>query len=82
MIRCILHIKWSQVQEKHIKNREVREMFFDIPNIDAFINKRTARYIGKVARSDDTTLPKKFLAAWINKAQKLEVLNSPVTITS
>jgi hypothetical protein len=56
------------VREKHMKNKEVRGLFFNIPNIDAFINKRTARYVGKVARSDDTTLPKKFLAAWINKA--------------
>jgi hypothetical protein len=59
------------VREKHIKNKEVRGLFFNIPNIDAFINKRTARYIGKVVRLDDTTLPKKFLVAWINKAQKI-----------
>jgi hypothetical protein len=71
MIRRILHIKWSQVREKHIKNKEVRGLFFNIPNIDASINKRTARYVGKVMRSDDTTLPKKFLVAWINKAQKI-----------
>jgi hypothetical protein len=45
-------------------------MFFNIPNIDAFINKRTARYVGKIARSDDRALPKKFLAAWINKPRK------------
>ena len=59
------------MKEKHIKNKEVRVLFFNIPNIDAFINKRTARYVGKVMRSDDTTLPKKFLAAWINKARKI-----------
>ncbi len=69
-IRHILHIKWHQVREKHVKNREVRAMFYNIPNVDAFINKRTARYVGKVARSKDVTLPKKFLAAWINKARK------------
>jgi hypothetical protein len=45
-------------------------MFLNIPNIDAFINRRTARYIGKIARSNDSTLPKKFLAGWINKARK------------
>ncbi len=70
VIRCILQISWTQVREKHVKNKEVRAMFLDIPNIDAFINRKTAKYIGKVARSDDSTLPKKFLAAWINKAQK------------
>ncbi len=69
-IRRILQISWTQVREKHIKNKEVRGMFLGIPDIDAFINRRTAKYIGKVARSDDSTLPKKFLAAWINRARK------------
>jgi hypothetical protein len=56
--------------QKHVKNKEVRAMFLDIPNIDAFINRRTAKHIGKVAKSDDSTLPKKFLRAWINRARK------------
>ncbi len=69
-IRCILHIKLHQVREKHVKNREVRAMFYNIPNVDAFINKRVAKYIGKTERYNDTSLPKKFLAnvdAFINK---------------
>jgi hypothetical protein len=74
VLRRILHIKWSQVQEKHIKNREVRGMFYKIPKNDAFTNKRTARYVGKVARSDNTTLPKKCLATWINKTLELATL--------
>jgi hypothetical protein len=45
-------------------------MFFNIPNIDAFINRRTARYVGKIARSNDKALLKKFLTAWINKPRK------------
>jgi hypothetical protein len=48
----------------------MRAMFFNIPNIDAFINKRTVRYVGKTARSDDAALPRKFLIAWINKPRK------------
>jgi hypothetical protein len=58
------------VREKHIKNREVRAMFYNIPNVDTFIDKRVAKYISKTARSSNTNLPKKFLAAWINKARK------------
>jgi hypothetical protein len=54
----------------HNKNKEVRRRFFNIPNIDAFINRRTAAYIGKVTRSGDDTFPKKFLAARINKRKK------------
>jgi hypothetical protein len=45
-------------------------MFLGIPDIDAFINRRTAKYIGKVVRSDNSTLPKKFLVDWNNKARK------------
>jgi hypothetical protein len=41
------------------KKSEVRAMFFNIPNIDAFINQRIARYFRKNERSNDATLPKK-----------------------
>jgi hypothetical protein len=33
-------------------------MFYNIPNIDAFIRKITARCVGKIVRSKDTTLSK------------------------
>ena len=69
-IRRILVIKWNQVREKHIKNEEVRAMLYNIPNIDAYITKRTAVYLGKVSRSNNESLPKKFLAAWIQGSRK------------
>lgn len=47
-IRCILQVK----------GREERAMFYNIPNIDAFISKITARCVGKIVRSKDTTLSK------------------------
>ena len=68
--RRILGIKWNQVKEKHIKNKEVRGILCNIPNIDAFIIKRTATYLGKISRSDNSTYPKKFLAAWITGKRK------------
>jgi hypothetical protein len=69
-IRRILGIKCNQVREKHIKNKEVRGILCNIPNIDAFIAKRTAVYLGKVSRSNNNTYPKKFLAAWITGKRK------------
>ena len=69
-IRRILGIRWDQVREKHIKNREVRGLLCNIPNIDAYIIKRTATYIGKISRIDDNFYPKKFLAAWITGKRK------------
>ena len=69
-IRRILRIKWSQVREQHIKNKEVRGLLCNIPDIDAFIHRRMATYIGKISRSDTNTFPKIFLAAWINESKK------------
>ena len=69
-IRRILGIKWSQVREKHIKNKEVRGILCNLPDIDAFIFKRTAVYLGKVSRSNNNTYPKKFLEAWITGKRK------------
>jgi hypothetical protein len=58
-IHRILVISWKQVREKHIKNIEVNGMLCNILNIDAFITRRTAVYIGKVMRSEGNFLPKK-----------------------
>ena len=57
-------------REQHIKNKEVRGLLCDIPNIDTFIHRKTATYIGKITRVDLSTYPKKFLAAWINDSKK------------
>jgi hypothetical protein len=41
-----------------------------MPNVDAFIMKRTATYLGKISRLNSDSLPKKFLAAWISGSRK------------
>jgi len=65
-------ISWQQVREKHLKNKEVRNLLCFIPEIDAFIMKRTAVYIGKVSRAEENSLPKKILAvAWIRGSRKI-----------
>ena len=48
----------------------MRGLLCNIPDIDAFIHRRTATYIGKISRSDTNTFPKKFIAAWINESKK------------
>jgi hypothetical protein len=63
----ILNIKWDDVREDRIKNKQVRFRFCNIPNIGAFIICRTASYIRKVARTSKDNYPKKFLGAWIKK---------------
>jgi len=41
-IRRILNIKWEQVRNERIRNKQVRFRFCNIPKIESFINKRTA----------------------------------------
>jgi hypothetical protein len=63
-IKRNLSIRWQQVREDRIRNKQVRFCFFNIPKIESFINKRTATYVGKIARS------KKLLRAWMNQPRK------------
>ena len=58
------------IREKHIKSKEVRGLLYNIPNVDAFIDRQKASYIGKISRSNAQSYPKKFLAAWIFGKQK------------
>jgi hypothetical protein len=64
-IRRILNIRWEQVRNARIRNKQVRFRFFNIPKLESFITKRTATYIGKVTRSEE--LPKKILGAWMHQ---------------
>jgi hypothetical protein len=40
------------------------------PKIESYINRKTATDIGKVIRSSDDELPKKFLGAWMGEPRK------------
>jgi hypothetical protein len=70
-IRCILKIRWEQVRSQRITNEQVRARFCNIPNIDAFITRRTARYLSKMVCSKEDSFPKKFLGAWIADLRKV-----------
>jgi hypothetical protein len=58
------------VREDRIRNKPVRFKFCNIPKIEAFIIRRTARYIGKISRTSEDNFPKKFLGAWIKNPEK------------
>ena len=49
----------------------MRFRFCNIPKLESFINRRTATYIGKIARSNEEELPKKFLGAWMHRPRKI-----------
>jgi hypothetical protein len=59
--RRIRNIKWSHVREEKIRNTQIGFRLCDTSNIKAFIIRRTARYIGKVAKASEDAYPKKTL---------------------
>jgi len=65
-IRRILGIKWNQVREKHIKNKEVRGLLCNIPN-------KEEQQLTSEKSQDPTTITtqKKYLIAWINQKRKI-----------
>ena len=63
-IRCIIRIKWSQMQEQWI-TKEVQSRFLDIPNINTYIIRHTNKYIGKMIRANNDSLNKKLIGTWI-----------------
>ena len=60
----ILGIWTDKVIECQIMNKQVRNWFGNIPPINEFITRRTWRYIGKVCRVKEESLPKQMLGAW------------------
>jgi hypothetical protein len=49
-IRQILHISLVQVQEHHICNEKIRQMFYDIPCVVNMIAARQLGFLGKVVQ--------------------------------
>jgi hypothetical protein len=65
-IRSILKINIYEVQEKHIRNSDILSMF-NLPAMENLIAKRHLRWVGKMARMEETRLPIKMLSCWINE---------------
>ena len=61
-LRRILKIPMSQVMEEHISSDQMREKFYNIPNITTMIAVRQLSFIGKVVRSDTPNLPTKSMS--------------------
>ena len=60
-IRNILNINMTQVQEDHIKNETIREMFYGIPDIKTTIAMRQLSFIGKAVRNNTPNLPTRLM---------------------
>ena len=69
-IRQILGIWMDEVIKCHIMNEQVQKWFCNIPKVDSFITRRTWKYMGKVYRTKEESLPKKMLGAWVPAPRK------------
>ena len=70
-IRKILHIKMSQVINRHIKNASIREKFYNIPTIKNQIAFRQLTYLGKIFRQEASHIPTRMLTAWCDHPCKV-----------
>ena len=64
-IRSILKITIYDVKELHIKNDDILSMF-NLPPMENMVAKRQLRWAGKMVRMDESRLPIKMLACWMN----------------
>ena len=65
-IRQILEVKWSQMMDKHISNKQIPNKFCNIKDIRKMIPSRQLQFVGKVMRREDEFLPKQLMTAWVN----------------
>ncbi len=62
-IRRILHISIVQVQERHIRNEKICQMFYDIPCVVNMIAARQLGFLGKVVWGPDDSPARRMLTA-------------------
>lgn len=56
----------SQVRDEHIKNKQIRKIFFNIPNAQSLVTIRSMTYIGKVVRGSNCNPSRQLLTAFLN----------------
>ena len=72
-LRRILKIPMSQVMEERISTDQMRERFYNIPDIKTMIAIRQLSFIGKVVRSDTPNLPtKSMITACCNHPRRFD----------
>eukprot|EP00978_Attheya_sp_CCMP212_P043669 scaffold289028_cov40-Attheya_sp.AAC.1 len=63
-IQSILQINMTQVKEDRISNHQILKQI-DIPSMENIIAKRQLKWLGKIARMEETRLPIKMLSCWL-----------------
>ncbi len=62
-MRRILHISITEVQERHIRNEKIRQMFYNIPCVGNMIADRRLGFIGKVVQGPHDSPARRMLTA-------------------
>ena len=65
-IRRIIGISMTEVKENKITNKKLQERFYNIPTGRCMIASRQLQFLGKIVRSEDSSIPKQLLTAWVN----------------
>ena len=65
-IRRIIGISMAEVKENRISNKKLQEKFYNIQSGRNMIAARQLQFLGKLVRSEDSSIPKQLLTAWVN----------------
>ena len=65
----MLGIGMSQVKAKTIRNKCIRNIVFNIPNIESQITIRCATFIGKGIQGQNHHPPKILMPAWVDNSR-------------
>ena len=70
-IRRILNLSMNDVKEEHIRNKKVRQMFYNIPCIQNMIAARQLSFVGKVVRGPHDAPARRMLTACCQHKRKV-----------
>jgi len=65
-IRHIIGISMTEVKENRISNKKLQEKFYNIQSGHNMIAARQLQFLGKLVHSEDSSIPKQLLTAWVN----------------
>ena len=65
-IRRIICISMSEVKEDKITNKKLQAKFYNIQSGRSMIAARQLQFLGKLVRSENPSIPKQLLTAWVN----------------
>ena len=69
-IRCIIGISMSEVKENKITNKKLQAKFYNIQSGRSMIAARQLQFLGKLVRSENSSIPKQLITDWVNHKEE------------